>query len=263
MIRPGLRAFVRVVLSTCMFGVAFSLPLQDASRVHEQSSHPSWVLGNMTFPFGNVTGEGSDGFPTYTGNNQAEACPRPLLFQCDRCHHGRCDKPVVQNNTDTRPCLDHYACHHISWDDFATPAAEANQLAVSSHPASMRSMTRREVMERALSWVASGYEYKWYHSTKSLEERPTMQLEGCSRNSSYACPVERYLGDCSGFVGMAWRTYLPFPTPDYFLLPTVSAPIACQNLQPGDAIVSSDHVQVTFGRDAVWPSCDLQRTHAV
>ncbi len=32
-------------------------------------AQPSWVIGNLTFPFGNVTGEGSDGFPTYTGNN--------------------------------------------------------------------------------------------------------------------------------------------------------------------------------------------------
>jgi hypothetical protein len=43
---------------------------------------------------------------------------------------------------------------------------------------------------------------------------------------------------------MAWRTLLPCPPPDYFLLPTVAATIACQDLQPGDAVVSEDHVQV-------------------
>jgi hypothetical protein len=78
----------------------------------------------------------------------------------------------------------------------------------------------------------------------SLEERPTTQLEGCPRNSSYDCPVERYLSDCSGYVGMAWRTLDPFPTPNHFLQPTVAAIIACRDLQPGDAIVSSNHVQV-------------------
>lgn len=247
MMRPGLRAFAPVVLGAYLLSVALSLPLRAASRVDEQLAHPSWVVGNLTFPFGNVTGEGSDGFPTYTGRNQAEACPTSLVFRCDKCHRGRCDKPVVQNNTDNRPCLDHYACHHMPWDDsgaVATSTVEANRLVGSAHPVLMRSMTRREVMERALSWVASGYEYKWYHSTKSLEERPTTQLEGCARNSSYACPVERYLSDCSGYVGMAWRTHLPFPPPEYFLLPTVATTIACQDLQPGDAIVTSDHVQV-------------------
>jgi hypothetical protein len=43
---------------------------------------------------------------------------------------------------------------------------------------------------------------------------------------------------------MAWRTWLPFPTPDHFLLPAVATTIACEDLLPGDAIVSSDHVQV-------------------
>lgn len=247
MAQPGLRAFTRVFFGAYLMGITLSLPLRDVSRADGLLTHPSWVVGNLTFPFGNVTGEGSDGFPTYTGSNRAEACPAPLVFQCDKCRRGRCDKPVVQNKTDNRPCLDHYACHHMPWDDAgAVPAsaADADRLAGSAPPVSMRSMTRREVMERALSWVASGYEYKWYHSTKSLEQRPTTQLEGCARNSSYACPVERYLADCSGYVGMAWRTYLPFPTPQYFLLPTVATTIACRDLQPGDAIVSADHVQL-------------------
>ena len=247
MARSGLRAPALVVFGACVLGVALAVPLHYSFRVEPQLAHPSWVIGNLTFPFGNVTGEGSDGFPTYTGSNQAEACPPQLVYKCDECHHGKCDKPVVQNNTDHRPCIDHYACHHMPWGDsdvVMTGVARAKRSAHPTQPVSMRSMTRREVMERALSWVASGYEYKWYHSTKSLADRPTTQLEGCARNSSYACPVERYLGDCSGYVGMAWRTELPFPPPDYFLLPTVATIIACRDLQPGDAIVSSDHVQV-------------------
>jgi hypothetical protein len=47
---------------------------------------------------------------------------------------------------------------------------------------------------------------------------------------------------------MAWHTLLPCPPPDYFLLPTVATTIACQGLQPGDAVVSEDHVQVCCSR---------------
>jgi hypothetical protein len=64
----------------------------------------------------------------------------------------------------------------MPWGDSAavtTSAAPTERLAHPAHPVSMRSMTRRQVMERALSWVASGYEYKWYHSTESLAHRPT------------------------------------------------------------------------------------------
>ena len=165
-LRAGLRApaLVVVIFGACLFGAALSLPLLNTSPNESPSSHPSWVVGNLTFPFGNVTGEGTDGFPTYTGNNEAEACPTPLLFTCDKCHHGRCDKPEDTNISDTRPCTHQYACHHIPWSDsaaVATTASEVGRMLDSAHAVSMMHMTRREVMERALSWVASGYEYKW------------------------------------------------------------------------------------------------------
>lgn len=253
MARAGLRVPALVVLGACVLGIALALPLHDASRVEPPLAHPAWVVGNLTFPYGNVTGEGSDGFPTYTGNNEAEACPAPLAFKCDKCHHGRCDKPVVKNISDHRPCVGRYACHHMPWSESDAVATSAAQAKASAD--FMRSMTRREVMERALSWVASGYEYKWYRSPESLAERPTTQLEGCARNMSYTCPVERYLADCSGYVGMAWRTLLPCPPPDYFLLPTVATTIACRDLQPGDAVVSQDHVQVCGVRSQSHSSC--------
>jgi hypothetical protein len=165
-LRAGLRApaIVVVIFGACLFGAALSLPLLNTSLNESPSSHPSWVVGNLTFPFGNVTGEGTDGFPTYTGNNEAEACPTPLLFTCDKCHHGRCDKPEDTNISDTRPCTHQYACHHIPWGDsaaVANTASEVDRMLDSAHAVSMMHMTRREVMERALSWVASGYEYKW------------------------------------------------------------------------------------------------------
>lgn len=79
----------------------------------------------------------------------------------------------------------------------------------------------------------------------SLHREPgTSTNHALACNSSYACPAQRYLSDCSGLVGVAWRTLLPFPPPHYFLLPTVATTIACQDLQPGDAGISSNHVQV-------------------
>jgi hypothetical protein len=174
-LRAGLRApaLVVVVFGACLFGAALSLPLHTTSPNESAFSHPTWVVfshptwvvGNLTFPFGNVTGEGTDGFPTYTGNNEAEACPAPLMFACDKCHHGRCDKPEDTNISDTRPCIHQYACHHMPWSDSAaaaTTASQVDRMSDSVHPMSMMRMSRREVMERALSWVASGYEYKWY-----------------------------------------------------------------------------------------------------
>ena len=82
------------------------------------------------------------------------------------------------------PCLDHYACHHMPWGNSAavtTSAAPTERLAHPAHPVSMRSMTRRQVMARALSWVASGYEYKRYHSTESLAHRPTTHWHATRR----------------------------------------------------------------------------------
>jgi hypothetical protein len=64
MARAALHVPALLALGACLLGVTLALPLHDASRVELPLAHPAWVVGNLTFPYGNVTGEGTDGFPT-------------------------------------------------------------------------------------------------------------------------------------------------------------------------------------------------------
>ena len=62
--------------------------------------------------------------------------------------------------------------------------------------------------------------------------------------------------DCSGFVSMAWM--LSKPGLSTFTLPTVSHPIAKEQLQPGDAMLCTTSHVVLFGG---WT--DASHTHYV
>lgn len=227
-------SYAYAVLSTVMLGA--------------QAAHPAWVIGNLTYPFGNLTDEGADQLPIYLGHNAAEGCPGSLKFHCPPCHGG-CDRQKGSNVTkdDHRPCRSIFACHHYpkkDWQEHSDSEAEVEDLTYSDSAAEALSpTTRREILERALAWVTSNFEYKYYQSSKSRALRPTANLEGCAATSSAPCPVSHYLSDCSGMVGMAWRTTEKNPSPNYFKGERVSSRINCSDLLPGDAIiVGSEHI---------------------
>jgi hypothetical protein len=113
---------------------------------------------------------------------------------------------------------------------------------------SMRPISRLEILQRAVVWLANSFEYKFYNYT---QDRPRANLEGCAEASVRAEPTDcprpwnagDYLSDCSGFVGMAWKTTTRIPAPIHFKSPTVSKQINCKDLRPGDAIlVGTSHI---------------------
>jgi hypothetical protein len=113
MIRAALPSSALVFFGAYLLGMALSSPLRVVSRDKPQSTRPNWVVGNLTFTFGNVTGEGNNGFPTYADSDAPEEAPRRLLWVC---WDGVAQLPAIP---DPRSFSAAHCCHHHRMSGFA------------------------------------------------------------------------------------------------------------------------------------------------
>ena len=196
---------------------------------------PGGHAAAVTYPYPGLTANASsDGLPRYTGAGDAEACPPSQRRACAPCPaRGPCDKgcPTLSKS---RCCEGTHYCAALPAAWF--PGSEPVWGSKTPHP--LRPITRRQILERALGWVALGLEYKWPGDGSG---QPFSAIESCAAaDPDPDCPHVRYGGssvsagpgpDCSAFVEMAWQIGLGSGRSN-----STSVRVDCADVQPGDAV---------------------------
>jgi len=133
---------------------------------------------------------------------------------------------------------------------------------------SSEALTRGDAVSRAEQWVNA--ELSYCQSPNHQHDYDPSCSSVCNRTDSAAW--DAYRSDCSGLVSWAWELPAPGRVTGTFapFVDDITAAIAASDLQPGDAVNSSDHVMlfkewVTAGEVATFieePGCSAATPYA-
>jgi hypothetical protein len=196
---------------------------------------PTWNE-TLTWPFmlGNISvvGYSENGTVIYTGNNEANICPPAHKQECCPCNAPSCDDdPPVNCPRGRRPCKFDYFCDLV--EPVTTSVASAKPIIPEKKKQpdtfQLEPMTRRNLLQRAVGWVAHGFPY----ANDGVGE---CNFETCGENdTTNGCPNRRYVSVCNGLIAMSWR--VNNNSPDN----ATSYCVDCKKLIPGDAIAFESH----------------------
>jgi len=195
----------------------------DSIPVWNETLFWPYTLGNTTVVgYNNVTG-----YVEYLGHDEAEVCPADHKKECCVCSPDGCDdrKSPKYCPPDQRPCDGTYFCTFVN----PVQNAEIVPQKVKPDPNVMPPMSRNNILQRAVGWIAHSFPY----AGNGVGD---CNFETCGEeDTTNGCPNKRYISVCNGLVAMAWR--VPNETPDN----SSSYCVDCHDLLPGDGIHLQSH----------------------
>jgi len=232
----------------------------------------STLKARLRWPFltnGVVVKSEEDGYPGYTGSNDAESCPNkwrvPKTWFMGACpaDQKRCTPFTNYSSHVAALKKKHgygdYQC--ILYEGDYTNARglwsleRADPMTMRHYKDPNRKISRRQILERALGWVSKNWMYinaarpqysppfptrMWVNgklevlSTFSKKMKALNCMEACYEGQSDGCPQVSHGCDCCGLVAMSWRIPNCARTGDTALR------IKCADLKPGDAISNAN-----------------------
>ena len=198
-----------------------------------------WTFPYAASPF--VITNPRDGLPDFSLNgtygNANISCPTQLREECcTLCHGEECD--ACCNKTlggKTRSCYGGMYCNsevsaiHRLGKNMTNPLCPNYKGGSDGKNRTFLNRTRRNILERAVGWLAVHVPYGGCHVGNSF-------LETCGTDDGPQCPEYEYGGSCCSYVSMALGT-----PGDVQGDGKNRIPIRCESMQPGDFVARHDH----------------------
>ena len=178
-----------------------------------------------------VIEDSKDGLPDYTFFDEEKkytpatlACPKELVKHVYKSRPN--DKCTIKGNMFCD--VEHTKGHPVHDNSsYYTPYWRGDKVKDKAGP---QPRTRRNILQRAIGWVAL---HAPYHGQCGTSNYRGSTPETCAEDDPVECPQWGHTPSCQGIVAMAWGTY----GASFNGKKDISHPIDCANLLPGDQLI--------------------------